>query len=147
MTIKQLVKISTGKPGDAREWAVCADMGVARSKHDSSAYDKNSDCVAGDMRISVKSSNFTLMSGGLCEGLEAFDDIWNLYERKTHSNFVAYVSKDFVMYLMTIAEFKKFVYTFCYVEHESAKNGGAAKIRCRKESGKMIKWLSDMAAA
>lgn len=142
-----LPRIAAKNPGDAREWSVCAYMGVERFSHDSKAYDKDSDCISGDMRISVKSSAFTLMSGSLCEGLTDFDSIWNLYESKTHSNVIAYVTKDFIMYMMNLAEFKRFVYTFCKLERESEKNGGALKIRCRKESGKMLKWLADRAAA
>lgn len=147
MTSTVLTPISAKNPGDAREWSVCAHMGVARSTHDSKAYDRDSDCICGAMRISVKASAFTLMSGSLCEGLTDFDSIWNLYERKTHSNTFVYVTKDFVMYMMTLAEFKRFVYAFCKLENESSKNGGALKIRCRKESGKMLKWLADRAAA
>ena len=147
MIMRQLTRIETGKPGDAKEWAVCAYMGVSREKHDSGAYDKDSDCNCGELHISVKSSAFSLMSGSLCEGREDFDGIWKVYERNTHSNRFAYVSHDFVMFLMDIHEFKKFVYSFCRVEHESKSHGGAAKIRCRKESAKMLKWLTDMVTA
>lgn len=147
MTTTTLTRVSAKNEGDAREWSVCAYMGVERSLHDSKAYDKDSDCVCGDMRISVKASAFTLMAGSLCEGLTDFDSIWNLYESKTHSNTFAYVTKDFIMYMMNLAEFKRFVYEFCGLERESEKNGGALKIRCRKESGKMLKWLANMAAA
>ena len=146
MTTTTLTRISAKNEGDAREWSVCAYMGVERSMHDSKAYDKDSDCTCGDMRISVKASAFTLMAGSLCEGLTDFDSIWNLYERKTHSNTFAYVTKDFVLYMMTLAEFKQFVYKFCKLEAESAKNGGALKIRCRKESGKMVAWLQSQVA-
>ena len=128
--------------GDRREWAVCNHMGVERTKHDSAAYDRDSDVNVGDLHISVKSSGFTLMSGNLCEGLEDFDAIWALYKSKTHSNCFAYVDEDFNLTLMDIDEFEKFVYTFCHIERESEKNGGAVKIRCRKESAKMRAWLA-----
>ena len=146
MTANNLPRIDARNEGDAREWSVCAFMGVRRAIHDSKAYDKDSDCVAGNMRISVKSSAFTLMAGSLCEGLTDFDSIWNLYESKTHSNAFAYVTADFTMYMMNLSEFKQFVYRFCRLERESEKNGGAMKIRCRKESGKMLKWLAEQAA-
>ena len=133
------------KLSDAAEWALCREYGIERVKHDSSAYDKDSDVNAGDVRISVKTSAFSLMAGSLCEGLEDFDAIWNLYERKVHSNKFAYVSLTGVCYMMNIAEFKAFVYEFCYVERESAKNGGKCKIRMRKESGKVIRWLENQA--
>lgn len=142
-----LTRINARNEGDAREWSFCAYMGQERTIHDSKAYDKDSDCCVGDMHYSVKSSAFSLMSGSLCEGLTDFDDIWNLYERKTHSNRVVYIDANYTAYIMDLSEFKRFVYAFCKLEKESEKNGGAMKIRCRKESGKMLKWLADMAAA
>lgn len=147
MTTSVLPHVDATNAGDAREWAVCSLMGVSRVKHDSKAYDKDSDVVVGTSRISVKASAFSLMAGSLCEGLTDFDDIWNLYERKTHSNTFVYVTKDFIAYIMNLTEFKQFVYKFCYTEQESKKNGGATKIRCRKESTKMVSWLSEMAIA
>lgn len=128
--------------GDRREWAVCNHMGVERTKHDSTAYDRDSDVNVGNLHISVKSSAFTLMSGNRCEGLEDFDAIWALYKSKTHSNVFAYVTTDMTLYLMNIDEFERFVYTFCHVEKESSKNGGKCKIRCARESGKMLAWLA-----
>ena len=147
MTTANLPRIDARNEGDAREWSVCAFMGVKRTIHDSKAYDKDSDVVAGDMRVSVKASAFTLMAGSLCEGLTDFDSIWNLYAERVHSNTFAYVTKDYTMYMMTLSEFKQFVYRFCKLERESDKNGGALKIRCRKESGKMVEWLAAQAAA
>ena len=147
MTTITLTPVNARNAGDAREWSLCAYMGVERTIHDSKAYDKDSDCTCGDMRVSVKASAFTLMAGSLCEGLTDFDAIWSLYERKTHSNTFAYITADFTAYMMTLAEFKLFVYAFGKLERESEKNGGALKIRCRKESGKMLKWLANMAAA
>ena len=102
--------------GIACEWAVCAHYGVERSTHDNSSYDKNSDLNVGDKHISIKSNGFTLMSGSLCEGLTDFDEIWNLYERKTHSNTFAYMTSDSTVYEMNLVEFKSFVYNFCGLE-------------------------------
>lgn len=132
--------------GDTAEWAVCAYERVARAKHDSSDYRSNSDVNVGNRHISVKSSAFTLMSGNMCEGREDFDGIWNLYAENTHSNEFVYVAQDFTAYYMTIDEFEKFVYLFCRTERESEKNGGAMKIRCRKESKKMVEWLNAQVA-
>lgn len=127
--------------GDRREWAVCAYEGVQRTKHDSIAYDKDSDVNAGERHISIKASKFTLMSGSLCEGRTSFDSIWELYAAKKHSNEWCYMTEDFTAYYMNLNEFKSFVYEFCGVEKESAKNGGAYKIRCKAESKRMLKWL------
>lgn len=146
MTVEKIDLRLAARVSDAAEWALCAEYGITRTKHDSSAYDRDSDVNAGEVRISVKTSAFTLMAGSLCEGLEDFDSIWNLYERRVHSNMFAYVTLDGYCYMMDIAEFKNFVYQFCKTERESAKNGGAMKIRCRKESGKMLAWLAAQAA-
>lgn len=145
-TITNMPRVNAKKPADAKEWSLCAYMGVERSRHDSGAYDKDSDCNAGDMHISVKSSAFTLMSGSLCEGRDTFDGIWELYAERTHSNTFAYITEDYTCYMMNLEEFKRFVYTFCRTERESEKNGGALKIRCRKESAKMLSWLAEMAS-
>lgn len=147
MTTSNLPRIDARNAGDAREWAVAALLDAPRSKHDSKAYDKDSDVVAGNMRVSVKSSAFTLMSGALCNGLDTFDGIWNLYAERVHSNTFAYVTADFIAYMMNLDEFKQFVYSFCRLERESSKNGGALKIRCRKENKKMLDWLAAHAAA
>jgi hypothetical protein len=128
--------------GDNKEFSVCAYVGAERTKHDSKDFRTSSDIVVGDRHISVKSSAFTLMSGNMCEGETTFDGIWNVYADNTHSNEFVYVAQNFIAYFMNLAEFKKFVYAFCRVERESEKNGGAMKIRCRKESKKMIEWLN-----
>lgn len=134
--------------GIAGEWALCRHHMVERTAHDNIAYDKGSDLVTADGKhISIKTSGFTLMSGSLCEGRDTFDGIWELYESRVRSDTFAYITADFMVYEMTISEFKRFVYEFGRMERESEKNGGAMKIRLRKESGKMLKWLAYMAAA
>lgn len=143
MTSYIINQIENKNAGDAREWALCEYYNVERATHDALPYDKGSDLNTTDGKhISIKSSGFTLMSGSLCEGLTDFDKIWNLYEHRTHSNTFAYITSDFTVYEMDMVEFKTFVYNFCGLEKESEKNGGVTKIRCRKESKKMIKWLN-----
>lgn len=139
-------RVENKNAGIAREWALCRHYMVERTSHDSLAYDKGSDLDAAGKHISIKASAFTLMSGALCEGIEDFDGIWNLYESRVHSDTFAYITADFTVYEMNIDEFKQFVYAFAHTERESEKNGGQVKIRLRKESGKMLKWLADMAA-
>lgn len=134
--------IPAPKPADSREWSLCAHMGISRHSHDNVAYDRGSDIETGDMNISVKSSGFTLMAGNLCEGLTTYDEIWNLYMERTHSNLWAYVTEDYQVYMMNREEFTAFCEAFCKTERESAKNGGAMKIRCKKESKKMLAWLA-----
>ena len=147
MTTYTIERISHKNAGIAREWALCRHYMVERTAHDSLAYDKGSDLDAAGKHISIKASAFTLMSGALCEGLEDFDSIWNLYESRVHSDTFAYITADFTVYEMNITEFKQFVYMFARTERESEKNGGQVKIRCRKESAKMLKWLTAMVAA
>lgn len=147
MTTYTIERMSHKNEGIAREWALCRHYMVERTSHDAQPYDKASDLDADGKHISIKASAFTLMSGSLCEGIEDFDGIWNLYESRVHSDTFAYITADFTVYEMTIGEFKQFVYTFARTERESEKNGGAMKIRLRKESGKMLKWLADKAAA
>ena len=144
----RIEKIDHRNAGIAREWALCRHYMVIRTAHDSLAYDKGSDLDTADGKhISIKASAFTLMSGNLCEGIEDFDGMWNLYESRVHSDTFAYVTADYIVYEMNISEFKQFVYAFAHTERESEKNGGQMKIRLRKESGKMLKWLADKAAA
>lgn len=133
--------------GDIREWSLCDYYGVKRTTHDSKAYDKDSDLNVNDLHISIKASGFSLMSGKLCEGREDFDGIWALFESRVHSNRFAYITKDFTVYEMDIHEFKKFVYTFCYINRESTQNGGRKKIKALSESKKMCKWLAAQVAA
>lgn len=137
----ELNSINSKNAGIAREWGLCAYYGIERTAHDSVSYDKGSDIELANKAISVKASGFTLMSGSLCEGLSDFDGIWNLYASRVHSDTFAYVTEDGTTYEMNLNEFKEMVYTFCKTEKESAKNGGATKIRCKKESAKMRAWL------
>lgn len=148
MTSYIINQLSNKNAGDAREWALCDYYKVNRSAHNSLPYDKDSDLNTTDGKhISIKSSGFTLMSGSLCEGLTEFDEIWTLYETKTHSNTFAYITSDFTVYEMNLNEFKKFVYNFCGLERESEKNGGTMKIRCKKESKKMLRWFNNQLPA
>lgn len=136
----------TVKLSEAAEWALCARYGIERTKHDSKPYDEASDVDAGDVRISVKTSSFTLMAGSRCEGRKDFDAIWELYAAKVHSNWFAYVTQDGICYMMSLDEFKELVYMFCMLTRDSTKNGGLPKIQARKETKKMRKWLAERAA-
>ena len=142
MTTYTINHISNSKnAGIAREHDLCAYMGIVRTTHDSTDYRTSSDICVGERHISVKASAFTLMSGNMCEGEDTFDGIWSVYKRNTHSNEWAYITEDYTVYMMNMGEFEKFLRTFGRTERESEKNGGAMKIRCRKESKKMRDWL------
>lgn len=128
--------------GIARERDYCISLGINRTAHDNNDYRTTSDIVIGNRHISVKSSGFTLMTGTLCNGAETLEEIWNVYEQTTDATEIAYITTDYIVYTMTIAEFKTFVKTFCRTERDSKKNGGKMKVRCRHESEKMRQWLA-----
>ena len=138
--------VTGANAGVAREWALCRYYGIERTAHDHTPYDKGSDIEVGGLNISVKASRFSLMAGTLCEGRDTVESIWTLYAERVHSNRFAYVTKDFTVYLMTLDEFGAFVHKFCTIEHESTKNGGRAKVKCRHESRAMLEWLAANAA-
>lgn len=147
MTTYTITPINHKNAGIAREWALCAHYNVTREKHDNVPYDKGSDLDVADKHISIKASGFSLMSGSMCDGLDTIGGIWELYKSRVHSNVFAYISASCKVYEMDINEFEQFIFTFGTIVHESAKNGGQAKVRVRKESGKMLRWLDDMVAA
>lgn len=54
----------------------------------------------------------------------------------------AYVTNDFkVAYIMSKAEYLAFATMFATLTRESAKNGGAEKMRFKSESKAMLEWL------
>ena len=128
--------------GIAREHDYCISLGINRTAHDNNDYRTTSDIVIDNRHISVKSSGFTLMTGTLCNGAETLEEIWNVYEQTTDATEIAYITTDYIVYTMTIAEFKTFVKLFCRTERDSKKNGGKMKVRCRHESEKMRQWLA-----
>lgn len=135
--------ITAAKKADAKEWAVAATYNIVRTKHDSDSCAVNSDVVAGDKRISVKSARFSLLSASLCTGMTEFDEIWNHFVEIDNANTYAYVTEEFKVYEMNLDEFKAFVYRFCKLDRESSKNGGGIKIRCGHETKALLKWLEE----
>lgn len=131
--------------GIRAELAYAKLCGTKDPKFDHVDYDKGSDVEVGSRHISVKSSRFSLMSGNLCEGRTTFDAIWELYKTRVASNEWTYITQDGIAYEMNFSEFETFVYKFCTLDTESAKNGGLKKIRCRKESKTMLRWLESRA--
>ena len=111
--------------------------------HDHVAFYVDSDIP--EYHMSVKASNFTLASGNINPG-ETFEEKWQDFRSRVVSTTFAFVTTEMVAYLMDIDEFEAFVFTFCKLERDSEKNGGLLKIRCKKESGKMLQWLQAHAA-
>lgn len=113
-------------------------------KHDHVPFYADSDIPEANM--SVKSSGFTLASAKVNHG-ETFEEKLDDFVKRVHSDKFAYVTEDFVAYVMTLDEFIKFIRLFCYLDRESTRNGGGYKIKCRKETKKMRAWLAASIAA
>ena len=132
--------------GICREWALCRYFGIERNKHDHQNYKEASDIELDNMQISVKSRDFTLMSGTYCYGCKTFEGIWRRYYKTCHSNTWAYVTEDWQCYMMNKKEFSKFLHLFAGLAHESSKANYALKIRARKETQKRKAWLESQVA-
>lgn len=125
--------------GNHAEQCLCYTLTGEIHPHDHVAFDKGSD-IETMGGISVKSSGFTLASAKVNHG-ETFDEKLDDYKTRVHSTVFAYVSLELVAYMMNLSEFEDFIRNFCYFNRESTRNGGGWKIKCRKESKKMLRWL------
>lgn len=146
MQCVQISQNSTSRNNGIRAQRAFAHYcGIEQHAHDAIRYDIGSDIEIAGHGYSVKSSGATLMAGMLCEGRESFESIWELYAERVHSDRFVYVTNAWTAYVMNLSEFSEFVHAFGRCERESSKNGGAVKIRFRKESSKMVAWLKDRA--
>ena len=107
-------------------------------KHDHVTFYMDSDIP--EYSMSVKSSGFTLASGKVNMG-ETFDEKLADFFGRVHSDKFAYVTVSMVAYIMDRNEFEQFLRTFGYMDRDSQKNGGLLKVKCRKESKKMLNWF------
>ena len=112
-------------------------------RHDSVPFDTDSDIP--ELEASIKSSAFTLVSAKYIKG-DTMAEQWADFYSRVHSKKFVYISLKRVAYEMDIDEFKSFVFEWCGMEKESAKNGGGWKVRCKKESDKMLRWLNERVA-
>ena len=97
-------------------------------KADNLSHDKGGDVLD----IQIKSARATVCKG---TDLKAYLDL-------DGAKRYAYVTSDFTTaYVMTRAEYEGFVNEFGTITRESAKNGGAEKIRLGHETSKMRAWL------
>ena len=102
------------------------------AKADNVAHSAGGDC--GD--IQVKSARATV-----CKGTDI-----RAYLATDGASRYAYVVQDFsVAYIMNRDIYIDFVQTFGTITQESAKNGGAKKIRLKSESRAMIEWFKERA--
>lgn len=107
-------------------------------KPDHVAFDKDSDIP--EYNMSVKSSAFSLASATVNHG-NNFEEKLEDFMSRVHSDKFAYVTLDLTAYIMDKETFREFVKTFCYFGIESKSKGGGTKIKCLKESQKMLRWL------
>lgn len=102
------------------------------------SYDKGSDIE--EMSASVKSSNASLAS---VYGA-TYEIIKNVYFANVHSTLWIYVQDvgdEIIEYHMNREEFEIFLDEFHEMSHESGTN--LQKVRIRKTSGKMMRWLEE----
>ena len=107
-------------------------------KHDHVPFDKDSDIP--EYNMSVKSSGFTLASAKVNHGATFEEKVKDFFAR-VHSTVFAYVALDMTAYIMDKKTFERFICEFGYLDKESTKNGGGTKVKCLKESKRMIEWL------
>ena len=139
MTTMVINSISTlSNAGQARQQDLTYALTGEIRKPDAVPFDMDSDIP--EFSISVKSSRFTLASASALSAT-TFEGQLNEFSARVHSEKFAYVAKDNMVYIMDKVEFLDFCHEFCGWEQASKKNGGAYKVRCRKESKRMIKWL------
>lgn len=98
------------------------------SKADNLRYDLGADCL----NYQIKSARATVCKG---DDLDAYLD-------KDASTAYIYATEDGIAYAMSRAEYTAFVKAFGTTTRDSAKNGGAVKIRLGHETDKMRAWLA-----
>lgn len=102
------------------------------------SYDEGSDIES--MNASVKSSNASLA----CVYGPDFDTIVNTYFANVHSTLWIYmniIDDEVTEFHMNATEFREFLNAWAGLAKESGS--GLQKIRIKKTSGKMLKWLED----
>lgn len=128
LTLKHIKRTYKNNGQHAEQLVRYTLTGVA-GKADNTAYDKGADVLD----IQVKSSH-----ASICKGSDLAEHM-----SKDKAERYAYVDKTFTSaYIMNPSEYVEFIKEFGYIDRESAKNGGATKIRLRVESTKMIEWLN-----
>lgn len=113
--------------GQDIEQSIRYAMTGAIEKADNLRHDLGSDCNG----YQIKSARATV-----CKGTDI-----RAYLATDASNAYIYGTLDGTAYVMTTAEYITFVDTFGTTTRESAKNGGAEKIRLGHETKKMLEWL------
>lgn len=98
------------------------------SKADNLRYDLGADCL----NYQIKSARATVCKGA---------DLKSYLDRDASTAYI-YATADGIAYVMTRAEYEEFVGQFGTLTRDSAKNGGAEKIRLKHETPAMLEWLA-----
>lgn len=96
-------------------------------KADNLRYDLGADCL----NYQIKSARATV-----CKGADL-----RAYLEKDASTAYIYATREGIAYIMSRAEYIEFCETFGTLTRDSAKNGGAEKIRLKHETPAMLDWL------
>lgn len=102
------------------------------AKADNLRYDLGADCL----NYQIKSARATV-----CKGTDL-----NAYLDRDASTAYIYATADGIAYVMDRFEYTAFVDAFGTITADSAKNGGASKIRLRHETPAMLEWLASRIA-
>lgn len=138
MNLQSIPRMSKNT-GIQAEYALTYTLTGTYGEHDRVRFDMGSDIPAYDM--SVKSTAFSLADARAINGETLEEKIEDYRERVASTSF-AYVTKDLTnAYIMNLDEFCAFMMRWCYLCKESAKNSGLMKVRCLKESKRMLDWL------
>lgn len=81
--------------------------------------------------IQIKSARATICKGTDIRG----------YVMNDAATYYIYVTNNLIGYKMNKAEYIEFCEKFATLTRESAKNGGAEKMRLKSESKEMLEWL------
>lgn len=133
-----------GNSGNVGEAATSEAFGCGfKFDTDHIAYNKGSDIE--ELKMSVKTSGASLACIYRDDNTaEAFESIINEYFDNVHSVTWAYtilIDNIANIYVMNAEEFKVFIKTWGTMSKESGKT--CYKIKFKKTSGKMIKWLEE----
>ena len=98
------------------------------AKADNLRHDLGADCL----NYQIKSARATVCKGS---------DLGAYLDRDASTAYI-YATEDGIAYVMSRAEYVAFVQAFGTLTKDSAKNGGAEKIRLKHETPAMREWLA-----
>lgn len=127
--------------GERKEKAVY-DYFRQEYKRTNTPYTKNGDIIINGIAYQIKSGGASISIGKTATTLD-FQGILNTYVKTSATKHYIYVTNDLIAYTLTQAVFVQFVQSFGYYTHDSAKNGGRAKIRLKRDSKRMREWLDN----